>query len=164
VDLISTKEATISYKCEVREQAAQPALSIRTRTSVENLPRIIGEAFGAIARYAADMGEQPAGPPYTAYYNMDMEDLDLEMGFPFSRKLQGKDEIQASQTPGGKVATCLYTGPYSDIGPAYDALSQWMNENGHESTGVAYEVYLNDPDHTPPQELRTQIAFLLKSA
>jgi hypothetical protein len=29
---------------------------------------------------------------------------------------------------------------------------------------VAYEMYLNDPSHTPPEELKTQIAFLLKGA
>ncbi len=30
----------MSYKCEVREQSFQPALSIRTRTSVEDLPQV----------------------------------------------------------------------------------------------------------------------------
>jgi effector-binding domain-containing protein len=37
-----------------------------------------------------------------------------------------------------------------------------MEENGYQPTGVAYEVYLNDPDETPPEELQTQIAFPLK--
>ena len=64
-----------------------------------------------------------------AYYNMDMQDLDIEAGFPVSRGLSGKGDIQTGEIPGGKVATCLYTGPYSDIEPAYNALSQWMKEN-----------------------------------
>jgi effector-binding domain-containing protein len=152
----------MSFNCEVREQAGQPALSIRTRTSVQDLPKKIGEAFGAIAQYLADMKEPPAGPPFTAYYNMDMQDLDVEFGFPVTKLVPGRNEIRASDIPAGKVATCLYTGPYSEIGPAYEALSAWMKENGHEGTGVAYEMYLNDPSHTPPQELRTQIAFPLK--
>lgn len=153
----------MSYKCEVKEQAAQPALSIRTRTSVQDIPQVLGKAYGAIAQYLGELGEQPAGPPFTAYYNMDMQNLDIEIGFPVSRQFSGKDEIQASEIPAGKVATCLYTDPYSEMEPAYNALSRWIEDNGYEASGVAYEMYLNDPDQTPPQELQTQIAFLLKT-
>jgi effector-binding domain-containing protein len=154
----------MSYKCEVKEQSAQPALSIRTRTAVQDLAQVLGEAYGAIAQYLGELGEQPAGPPFTAYYNMDMQDLDVEIGFPVYKRLPGKDDIKASDIPGGKAATCLHTGPYSGIGPAYNALSQWIKDNGYEVTGVAYEVYLDDPAQTPPQELRTQILFPLKTA
>jgi len=154
----------MSYKCEVKEQAAQPTLSIRTRTSVQDIPQVLGKAYGAIAQYLGELGEQPAGPPFTAYYNMDMQNLDIEIGFPVSRQFSGKDDIRASEIPSGKVATCLYTGPYSEMEPAYNALSRWIEDNGYEASGVAYEMYLNDPDQTPPQELRTQIVFLLKTA
>ena len=151
----------MSYECKVKEQPTQATLAIRTRVSVQDLPQVLGKAYGAIAQYLGDLGEQPAGPPFVAYYNMDMQDLDVEVGFPVSRGLSGKGDIQACEIPGGKVATCLYTGPYSDIGPAYNALSQWMKENGYEATGVAYEMYLNDPGQTVPQELQTQIVFPL---
>ena len=153
----------MSYECEVQDQTSRPALSIRTRTPVQEVPRVIGEAYRAIAQYLGELQEQPAGPPFAVYYNMDMQDLDVEIGFPVSSRLTGKDDIQASETPGGKVATCLHTGPYSEIEPAYNALSQWIKNNGYEATGVAYETYLNDPGQTPPQELKTQIAFLLKT-
>ena len=153
----------MSYKCEVKEQSTQPTLSIRTRTPVQDILQVLGKAYGAIAQYLGELGEQPAGPPFAAYYNVDMQNLDIEIGFPVFRRLAGKDDIQASEIPSGKVATCLYTGPYSEIEPAYNALSQWVKDNGYETTGVTYEMYLNDPAQTPPQELRTQIAFLLKT-
>jgi effector-binding domain-containing protein len=111
----------------------------------------------------AELGEQCAGPPYAAYYNEDMENLDVEIGCPVARELPGRGEIRAGEIPGGKVATCLHIGSYSDIGPAYVALSQWMEENDHAPAGAAYEFYLNDPDETPPEELQTQIMFPLRS-
>ena len=119
----------MSYECKVKEQPTQATLAIRTRVSVQDLPQVLGKAYGAIAQYLGELGEQPAGPPFVAYYNMDMQDLDIEAGFPVSRGLSGKGDIQTGEIPGGKVATCLYTGPYSDIEPAYNALSQWMKEN-----------------------------------
>jgi effector-binding domain-containing protein len=152
----------MSYRCELKEQPSQPTLVIRTRTSVQELGQVLGEAYGAIAQYLGELGEQPAGPPFVAYYNEDMQDLDVEIGFPVARELPGRGDTQASEIPGGRLATCLYTGPYSDIGPAYEVLSQWVEENGYEPTGVAYEVYLSDPKDTPPEELQTQIAFPVK--
>jgi len=152
----------MQYKCEVKEQSAQSTLSIRTRASVQELPQVFGNAFCAIAQYLGDLGEQPAGPPFAAYYNMDMQNLDVEIGFPVSKKLSDKNDIKASEIPSGKIATCLYTGPYGEMEPAYNEIMQWVKDNGLEVTGVAYEMYLNDPGQTSPQELQTQIVFPLK--
>jgi effector-binding domain-containing protein len=154
--------ATMSYELNVKEQSSQPTLAIRTRASVDDLSRVLGQAYETIAQYVGELGGQFGGPPYVAYYNEDMENLDIEIGFPVARELPGRGDIQAREIPGGKVATCLHVGPYSGIEPAYRALSQWMAEKGYEPTGVAYEFYLNDPQETPPEELRTQIAFPLK--
>jgi hypothetical protein len=67
---------------ELSEQEEQPVLYIRTRTALSGLPKVIGNAYGAIINYLTEIGEQPADAPYTAYYNLDMQDLDVEMGFP----------------------------------------------------------------------------------
>jgi effector-binding domain-containing protein len=53
---------------------------------------------------------------------------------------------------------------YSNMPPAYVVLSEWIKENGYEVTGVAYEMYLNDPAQTPPLELMTQIVFPLQKS
>ncbi|MFX1450114.1 MAG: GyrI-like domain-containing protein, partial [Promethearchaeota archaeon] len=90
------------------------------------------------------------------------QNLDIEIGFPVSKKLSGKGDIKVNEIPGGKFATCLHKGPYDKIAPAYNALTEWIKNNGYETTGVAYEIYLNDPRETPPQELETQIMFPLK--
>ena len=124
---------------------------------------MLGNAYEAIMRYLIELRMEPAGPPFVAYYNMDMSDLDIEIGFPVPVSLPGKGDIQASEVPEGKAATCLYTGPYSDIGQGYEALTAWINEHGYQPTGVAYEFYLNDPNITPPQELMTQIVFPVTS-
>jgi effector-binding domain-containing protein len=158
------EEQSMFSKCEVKEQPAQFTLSIRTRTAVQNLPQVFGAGYGAIAQYLGERGEQPAGPPFAAYYNIDMADLDVELGFPVTHPVTGRGEIEAGDIPGGKVATCLYTGPYSDIEQAYTAISEWMQGHGHAPIGVAYEQYLNDPNETDPADLQTRIIFPLQDA
>jgi effector-binding domain-containing protein len=153
---------SVECQCEVKDLSPQPTLSIRTRSSAEAFPEQLGEAFCAIAEYLSELGQEPAGPPFAAYYNMDMQDLDVEIGFPVAAPLPSKANIQASQVPGGRVASCIYVGPYSEMESAYETLAAWTAENGHEPTGVAYEMYLNDPSQTAPEALRTQIIFPLK--
>lgn len=152
----------MAFQSEIKEQDPQPTLSIRSRTPIQGLPRLLGESYGKIAGYLAELGEQPAGAPFAAYHNMDLHDLDVEIGFPVTKAIEGKGEIQASQVPGGKLGYALHTGPYGDIAPAYDALTQFVKEKGYEPTGVSYEFYLNDPEETPQDQLQTQIVFPLK--
>lgn len=152
----------MTIKCEIKEMQAQPALSIRTRTNLESLPQAIGQGFGAVAQYLGEHGQQPAGAPYVAYYNMDMSDLDIEIGFPAGKNLPGKGEIKVSQIPGGKMGTCFYTGPYQEMSLAYEALNKLMAENGLMPTGIVYEVYYNSPMDTEPAKLQTLILFPLK--
>jgi effector-binding domain-containing protein len=152
----------MTYKCELIDRPAQPVLSIRTHSSVQNLPAILGQSYGAIMQYLSQLGQPPAGAPFVAYFNMDMENLDIEVGFPVAKKWPGQGNIQASEIPGGKVGTCLYTGPYDKMAPAYEALTKWMKAQGHEATGIAYEIYLDDPQQVSPEALQTQIVFPIK--
>jgi effector-binding domain-containing protein len=152
----------MDFQCEIKERVAQPTLSVRVRTPIDGLPKLLGESYGKVAGYLAGLDEEPAGAPFAAYYNMDMQDLDVEIGFPVTKPLAGKDDIQASEVPGGKLGYALHTGRYGDIAPAYDALTQFVKEQGYEPTGVSYEFYLNDPEETPQEKLQTQIVFPLK--
>ncbi|KJS11511.1 MAG: transcriptional regulator [Desulfotomaculum sp. BICA1-6] len=151
----------MEYNIELLEQPAQSVLSIRTRAAVGDLPQVLGNAFGAIMLYLGEIGEHPLGAPFVAYYNMDMQNLDIEIGFPVPGMLPGKNEIKPSEIPAGKQVSCIHKGPYNQLEPAYNAVLQWIGENGYTATGTAYEFYLNDPGKTPESELLTKIVFPL---
>ncbi len=152
----------MDYEIKLTEETAQPVLSMRVRTAVTNLPQEIGKAYGAIIQYLNEIGENPVGAAFTAYYNMDMENLDVEMGFPVNKPLAGKGDIKSGEIPAGKYVSCMYKGPYQEMIPAYDAMNRWVNENGHTVTGVSYEFYYNSPAEVPESELLTKIMFPLK--
>ncbi len=151
----------MSLECQINERAAQPVLSIRTRTSLAKIQQTLGYAYGAVAQYLGEMGEQHAGAPFAAYYNMDMQDLDVEAGFPVARALPGRADIQSTEIPAGPQGSVVYAGAYEGIKQAYDALAQYAQEHGYAPSGVCYEVYLTDPMQTPPEQLMTQIMFPL---
>ena len=150
------------YQCELLQKEAQPVLSIRTRTPVSGLKNFLGEAYESIMLYTADLGGEFAGPPYAAYYNMDMQDLDIEAGFPVTKKLPAKGIIQSNEIPAGYYAATLHIGSYPESEKAYAELSEWVKKNGYQPTGLVYEFYLNDPNEIPEDQLQEQILYQLK--
>ncbi len=146
------------FPCEVRHEAARPTLSMRFRAPVGELTTRFGVVYGAIIAYLQALGEEASGAPFAAYYNMDMENLDIEAGFPVARRLPGKGEIIADELAEGLFAVCHYVGPYDGVSVAYDALTDFARESGYTPSGIAYEWYFDGPE-VPPEKTRTEVAF-----
>ena len=146
--------------CEVSEQAAQPMVSVRGRTSVASIPQFIGRAYEAVFGYLGELGEPPAGMPFAIYYNMDFEDMDVAAGIAVSHPLPGRGDVQPGELPGGSAVSALYTGPYEGLESAYAEMGKFIQEQGLQPTGMAIEYYLNGPEN-PPEKLQTRIVFPL---
>jgi effector-binding domain-containing protein len=157
-------EFECAFVPELTELASRPALTIRTRTRVGDIPSLFGKGYNAISQMLKEQGKQPAGAPFALYYNMDMNDLEVEFGFPVDEPLVGSGSITVSSTPSGKAVATLYIGPYDEVEPAYDFLMKWCTDNNLMMSGKAYEIYLNDPSETPPEMLKTQVYLLLNEA
>ncbi len=70
------------------------------------------------------MGEYSIQPPMPlrAYYNMDMQDLDIEIGF-FSTRLSKARRCQPVVYPAMAIASAMHKGPYDTLNVTYDALN-----------------------------------------
>ena len=147
---------------EVREIARQTTMCIKARTPVEKLPDILGQGYGEIMQYAGKHSIQPAGMPYALYLNEDMSDLQVEFGFPSVGPIEKEGRVETGELPGGKVLVDVHAGSYETIGDTYNRMMAYMKEKNLQGAHVAWEFYLNDPDETPPEELKTEIYFLLK--
>ena len=68
-------------------------------------------------------------------------------------------DIQVQTVSGGEYAMTRHTGPYNTLGRTYvQLLGQWMPRSGRELRDVScFEVYLNDPQSTAPEDLLTDI-------
>lgn len=57
----------------------------------------------------------------------------------------------------GKAVQILHVGPYSAEGPAIAKLHEHAHEHGYSLSGRHHEIYLNTPDRTAPDKLKTVI-------
>lgn len=148
-------------RIEMLKQREQPTLTIRTHTKVQDLPQLIGESYGKLGAYLQEMGELMSDIPFVAYHNMDMQNLDVEIGFPVAMPLPGKGEIKPSFIPEGKIVFCMYLGSYAEVGPVYEEMAKWITDKGLIPGETAYEYYYNDPEF-PENQLLTKIIMTVK--
>lgn len=146
---------------EILKQQKQPTLFVRTRTKVENLPMLIGQSYGRMGSYLQELGEFMTDVPYVAYHNMDMQNLDVEIGFPVFKSLPERDDMKSGLIEEGKVVFCMYRGPYDEMGPVYEEMTRWIEDHNYEAAGTSYEYYYNGPGF-PESEFLTKIIMPLK--
>lgn len=135
------------------------AMAVKTSCPVTELPKVIGESYAKIMAMMNQFGSIPAGAPYVAYLNQDMNDLQLEIAIPTAVYIADTEEVVMTEIPEGKYVSAVYTGPYRGLEEAYKAMAAYMNEKGLEAKGAVYESYLNDPENTPEERLMTEILF-----
>ncbi len=128
----------------------------------------IGKSFEAFGALCESRQLWPQIGPVLALYLDSPEDVPEDQlrsyagaEFRGDETPQGMEDMQIA---GGKTAVLTYKGPYSGIEAAYHSLfGNWLPESGEEPADQpCYEIYLNDPRETPPEELLTEICLPLK--
>ena len=57
----------------------------------------------------------------------------------------------------GLAIQIMHLGPYSDEGPTIEKLHNFIRVQGHELRGKHHEIYLNDPQRSAPEKMKTVI-------
>ena len=78
---------------------------------------------------------------------------------------QPEQPLKTQWIAGGTYAVITHTGPYNQLGKAYaDLCGKWLPTSGWETNDQpAFEIYLNDPESTEPEDLITEIHFPVKT-
>ena len=155
-------------KIEVRNE--QPYVGIRSQAEMTTLDRVIPEGLGAVFGWLGARGVDPAGPPFIRYYVIDMErQLEVEVGVPVAKALEGEGQIRSGSLPAGRYAALVYTGIDHGI-EANGALLEWGAAQGlkwdmwdaGDGFGSRVEFFLTNPDDEPDRDKwETEVAIKL---
>lgn len=138
------------YEVTLAQLPAQSTAVVRAQVAHDGIGPFLGSAFGEVVRALGQAGERPAGMPF-ARYHLTEDGFAVEAGFPVRRRVDPVDRVEGSELPGGSVARVLHQGPYAEVAGAYEAAVRWIDENGLEQTGDAWEMYLDEPDVAEPR-------------
>lgn len=147
---------------QITTREAVPTAVVSGTLSFDALRGFYDRSFGAVAAAIARQGQAPAGPAFGFYLRPPSDTVELEVGFPTSHALTADGEVRASQLPAGEVATAVHAGPYDELSQSWQALADWITEQGRQPGPQLWEVYLTAP--TPGADasaMRTELSWLL---
>ena len=131
-------------------------------------PQEVGAAFDRLMAWAGPRGIAMPPAVGVAVYLSDMmtvppADQIALAGLTVGPDVRGDDLVEIHEVPGGKQAVLLYKGPYAQIGKGYQELFGWLPTSGEEPAHQpCFEINLNDPRQTAPEDLLTELCLPLK--
>ncbi len=124
------------------------------------IPRLMGELMGTVFGPENQQAQvKCTGMPIILYHDNEYKetDADIEVALPISGSITVGPEYDVNTLEGQRVVSYIHKGPYQDVGMTYEAIREYMVREGLKVEGVYREVYLNDPNETPEEELLTEV-------
>lgn len=159
---INRKEYIMSSEVTVKSTPAVVVAAHRTPTTHTEIFNDIPKGFGSVVAALTEAGIDPAGVPFTLYYQAPDADTpgDIAMCVPVpamtSEAIEG---VEIMHLAAEVTATVLHRGSYDDMGGSYATVAGWVLERGHQVVGPPREVYLNSPAEVGEDELLTELHF-----
>lgn len=126
---------------------------------VEDMGGLIGEVVEWMMKQDVEM----AGPPYSAYYTSPAEvapeDMQYEMGVPFTGEASESGKVKIKILPSQQVLSAIHKGPYQEVGRVYEVLMNKVIEEGYQIIGAPMEMYFNSPMEVSENDLLTEVQF-----
>lgn len=128
----------------------------------------VGQAIADLFAWAAKANVKPMGMSFGVYSTgpeVPQDSAKWEVCFAVAPETKPDKAagVEVKKFGGMQIAATLHVGPYDKVQPVYDQLMKWIDENGYLIAGPAVEFYMNDPQTTPAESLKTEVAFVVQA-
>lgn len=141
------------YKIELTQTPQRAVLACRQEMGVDEF----GKYYSTLYERVPEERVTPNGVVGAVYYDeeFDSESSDIELIVGIREKDKA-DRIMESTL----CAMTVHRGGYSSLSDAYGALVTWIDENGYESSGAPYDIYVKTGfDSLAMEEWETEVYF-----
>lgn len=127
--------------------------------SDQDIPAKLGVMYGNIMGAIQANNIEMTGMPLTTWLFHSETKMVFEAGVPVAADFAVPEGIYIRDFEAADAVVSVFTGPYSMMKPAYDAIDLFIKDMGVAISGPPVEIYLNDPETVAPEELQTKIIF-----
>ncbi len=147
-------------KFELIDVEAMPYLYEEHSCSMDpsDISATMESAFPSVMSFLSQQQITPRAV-LSVYYSYDPDRMNFRAGFAVSPGDAAKaaGAVKAAATPAGRVLNFTHIGPYAKLRDSYGTMMAHMDKEGLKPGAPTWEVYVNDPMVTPPEELETNV-------
>ncbi len=158
-------EITLMYPVAIRTEAPMRLAALPHKGAYHDISRAFQKLTAVMA--SRDLF-RTAGRMVGVFYDdpraVPVADLRSHAAFQITGQADLSDPLEAIALAPGRHAVMTYRGPYAGLPAAYDQLfGVWLPSSGEEPADApSFEVYLNSPMDTAPEDLLTELHLPLK--
>jgi effector-binding domain-containing protein len=149
----------MTYDVMIKEEPDELVASIRRRIAPEQISEVIPDAFEHLMTAVGPVGYGDGMPGIVMHEMRPPEVADVEVFMPVAERFEPPAGVDVTTLRGGTMVATVHTGPYGESGPAYQALTEWIDDHGKQIVGPPRELYLNDPNVVGMEHAETEIEF-----
>ena len=157
-------------KFEVSEEIveAKPILFIAESSSLmpTEVKTKMEAAFAEIMALMSVAKIEMTSPPMSISTLFSMAEMKCEFNAAIVAEIpEGMDvsgRIEKGETYAGKALKTIHVGSLLKLKSTYDALTDYIKDNGYEINGNSWEEFIDDPKNVSQEELRINIYFPVK--
>lgn len=132
------------------------------QVTLDELRPLFHRAMGPLGEAMQTGRFTPTGP-FLAVYSGDVDAaFDVAIGFPADRVDIEEGPVQAMSFPPSQAAALSHFGSYDALGASWGRVLAGVAEAGGTATDNLIEVYVSDPQVTPPEQVRTDLVAILE--
>lgn len=148
----------MAYEILTANLPASEAVAIRTTIPMPELQDFFNGAFLELNEVIRAGGGQTVGPPFVRYYSVTANAVDVEAVMTVDQKVPVSGRVKPLHLNAAQAAIVRHVGRYDKMKPAYDAINQWMANNGKHPIEAPREVYVTTGAEVPdPSEWVTLV-------
>jgi effector-binding domain-containing protein len=149
----------MAFDVLIKEEPDELVASIRSRIAPERIGEVIPDSFERLMACVGPVGYGRGMPGIVMHEMREPEVADIEVFMPVAERFDPPAGVTVTTLQGGTMAATVHTGPYDESGPAYEALTGWIDEHHRQIVGPPREHYLNDPHLVGMERAETEIEF-----
>ncbi|MBF6593391.1 MAG: MerR family transcriptional regulator [Thermaceae bacterium] len=152
------------YEIQTREVPQQKIVGIQRHVYVKDLSGFIAEAGDELLKQLAQAGLRGSGPAFVIYHGQINQDSNgpVEVCLPFEGSLEPTGQIRLRLELAHHEAFTRITKAqveFPGILKAYDAVEQWLKDQGKGMSDSPREIYFARWDKIGPDDPACDIAF-----
>lgn len=173
LNYLDLEDTMPAYEVTLKTVEKHTVAAIRENVpTIEQMPERCSEMFDTLARWMNENG-LPFGPSITIYHNeaYTREDIDTECAFIIPNSAAAKQarpdgrieirQIEALPLTASTIVTDDFYKKVDGLTPAYNAVAQWIEENGYKIIGSPRELFYGSAERG---DLTAEVQFPVEKA
>ncbi|GGT04297.1 MerR family transcriptional regulator [Planobispora rosea] len=142
--LMSTEEVMVKRVAPVRVAELK---AVAASYESEDIGPVIQPLYRELCARLERAGVAITGPGIASYEAEEDGKVVVHAGMQVTAAPDREHDFAIVDLPAIETAaTIIHRGPMEQVGPSFQVLARWIEENGYRPVGLAREVYLDCPD------------------